>query len=135
MQAHAGEMEKARQQVQTLAKAGADSQKRIEAYKELQTMSKPITDIFGELRARLDSIPTEAQKASNKKLVADRVAEQRVRMKERMDKRRKAGKSTASAPANSRPAKAAAAPREAAAKPKPATVSTAVKPSDTSKSP
>ena len=61
---HADETEQIRQRLREFGTADADPKKRVEAYRELTELSRPVTDIYRELQARLQTIPTNAQKAA-----------------------------------------------------------------------
>ncbi len=109
-QAHAEETAKARQELRELSKPDSDAEARAEAQKELRELSKPVTKIFNEMRARLDTIPTEAQKAANKKQQSKRREAQLAHIRDKMQKRKAAPlrTRTTSAPAGSQPARPAA---------------------------
>jgi len=79
-----------------------DARKDLEAaYKELRELSKPINDIFQEMKQRLDQIPTEAQRRAYKAEIKRRTEEFRRRIRAR--------RSTSSAPAT-QPGSAASQP-------------------------
>lgn len=93
-QSHDEETTKIRLRMRELVAAGASADEKAKARDELRSLSRPIIDIYNQLRARLDAIPTKAQKAAREEQVQARLEQRMARLRERGQTVRKSSAAT-----------------------------------------
>ncbi len=93
-QSHDEETTRIRARMRELVAAGASADEKAKARDELRSLSRPIIDIYNQLRARLDAIPTKAQKAAREEQVQARLEQRMARLRARGQTVRKSSAAT-----------------------------------------